>query len=237
MKFFFVLLLLSSGVLADTDPVSHKKGLVLGIGAAGTRYIFPAEFEGREKKDLDDKTTLIGGVLQLGYDHVIFNRLLLGLRTEGLITDSLGMGNKDSNVLTGKMRGASFLLRVGGLIHTQTFDMVGDPAPMTLEIFGEAGVTSAHRNFGKKYFSASGDEYVDNLEEELQGQVLSGGLSLTNLRGAFLELKAMRTSVTHTRQKFTGYKIENGGAAVSNDRTRDDGKNFTTFLMVIGHHF
>ncbi len=236
MKFFFVLFLFSTAALAETDPLSHKKGFVFGMGAAVSTYTFPADYDGLAKKDLDDKTTQYGGTLQLGYDQILFQRLLLGVRTEGFIVDSLGMGNKENNKLIGKTRATNLLLRVGGIIHVRTFDVVGDPAPMTLEIFTEAGTTSGHRSFSKKYFSGT-DQYIDNLEEEFQGQVLSAGLCLTTLRGAYLEVKAQRTSVSHTRQKFTGLKIENGGAAVSTDRITNEEKNFTTFLMVVGHHF
>ncbi len=235
MRFLFLILLFTGPLMAETDSFSHKKGLVFGLGGSVSRYIFPADFEGVDKDKLDDKTTLYGGVLQLGYDVVLFNRILLGLRGEGMTSDTMGAGNENGNVLRGKARATSGLVRAGVLFETKLFDMVGDPANMIFEIFMEGGVTSGHRSFSKQFSTT--DDYVDNLEEEFQGSVLAGGFNLTTRNGAFFELKGMNTTMTHTRQKFTGHKIENGGAEVSTDRVLDEKKSFMTFLIVMGHHF
>lgn len=235
MHLIFILLSLFIPVLAESDPFEHKKGPVLGIGASATRYTFPAEYNGTDKNKLDDKTTLLGGSLQLGYDVVLLKRILLGLRGEGMLLDTLGMGNKSENRLTGKFRATNALLRSGALFDVKTFDLVGDPSHMILEVFLEGGITSGHRSFSKKFVSGS-DEYTDNLEEEFQGQVIAGGLNLTTIRGAFLELKGAFTTLNHTRQDFTGRKIE-AGIPSSLDRSTDDKKGFTTFSVLFGHHY
>lgn len=235
MRFLLLSLLFSTASLAS-DPLDHKKGFVLGAGAVGTRYTFPSDFQGVKKDELDDKTTLLGGGLQLGYDVVFFQRILLGVRGEGTIADSLGMGNKEGNRLTGKMRATSALLRLGGLLPIKGFDMVGDPTPMTLEIFAESGITSGHRSMSKEYAPDSTDLYLDNLEEEFQGNILSGGLNLTTPGGAFLELKASQTSMSNTRQKFSGRAVENG-VGRSLERSLEEKKSFTTFLVLFGHHY
>ncbi len=235
MRFLFLLLLLSAATHAS-DPLDHKKGFVLGAGFAGTRYTFPADFNGAKTEDLDDKATLFGGGLQLGYDVVLFQRLLFGLRGEGMVADSLGMGNKENNRLTGKMRSTSALLRVGGLFHMKAFDMVGDPTPMTIELFAEGGMTSGHRSMSKKFVPDATDTYIDNLEEEYQGNVFSGGINLTTPGGAFLELKAVQTAMNNTRQKFRGRAVE-GGAARDLERTLDEKKSFTIFMVMFGHHY
>jgi len=236
MRFLFLVLLLSTARASAKDPLDHKKGFVLGAGFIGTRYTFPSDFNGVKKEDLDDKATLFGGGLQLGYDVVLFQRLLLGLRGEGMLGDTMGMGNKDNNRLVGKMRATNALLRMGGLFHMKTFDMVGDPTPMTIELFAEAGVSSGHRSISKKYIPETTDIYIDNLEEEYQGNILAGGINLTTPGGAFLELKAAQTTINNTRQKFTGRAVENGMAR-SLERTLDDKKSFTTFLVLFGHHY
>lgn len=224
--------------MAETDPLAHKKGIVFGLGGTVSRYTFPADFDGPDINKLDDKATLYGGALQLGYDVVLFNRLLVGLRGEGMIADTMSAGNKAENILKGKSRATHALLRTGILFDTKFFDMVGDPAPMIFEIFLEGGITSGHRSFSKKFGGGLiTDEYVDNLEEEYQGSVLSFGLNLTNRNGAFFEVKGSHTNMTNTRQKFTGHKIENGGAEVPTDRVSDDKESFTTFLLVMGQHF
>ena len=92
------------------------------------------------------------------------------------------------------------------LFETKFFDMGGDPALMTLEIFLEGGITSGHRSFSKKFIV--NDEYVDNLEEEYQGSILSTGINLTTRRGAFFEIKASQTNMTNTRQKFTRHQMK-----------------------------
>lgn len=238
MRFFFFLLLLSTTLKAETDPFSHKRGIVFGLGGTVSRYTFPAEYEGLEKDKLDNETTLYGGLLQLGYDVVLFNRILLGVRGDGMVSDTMNAGNKGGNILRGKTRATNAVLRTGVLFETKLFDMVGDPAPMIFEVFAEGGITSGHRSFSKRYVTGLiTDEYVDNLEEEFQGSVLSGGLNLTTRTGAFFELKGMHTNMTHTRQKFTGHKVENGGAEVATDRILDEKKSFMTFLMIMGHHF
>ena len=79
MRLFFILITLSTLALAESDPLDHKKGLVVGMGAAGSRYIFPADYEGTDKNKLDDKATLFGGTFQLGYDFILFRNFLLGL--------------------------------------------------------------------------------------------------------------------------------------------------------------
>lgn len=235
MRLFFILIILSTLVQAESDPLDHKKGPVFGLGAAVSRYTFPADFEGTDKNKLDDKATLFGGSFHLGYDIVLFQRLLLGLRGEGMITDTLGMGNKTENSLSGKMRATSALLRAGILFDAKTFDPVGDVSSMTLEVFAEGGITSGHRSFSKKFIAGS-DEYTDNLEEEFQGQIMGGGLNLTTKSGAFLELKGAYTTINHTRQEFTGTKIENG-APSSLNRILDDKKGFSVFSLLFGHHF
>lgn len=227
---------LSTLAFAETDSLDHKKGPVIGLGFTGSRYTFPAEYEGLDKNKLDDKTTLFGGIFQLGYDAVLFRRLLLGLRGEGMIADSLGMGNKTENILKGKVRATSALLRAGILFDAKTFDPVGDVSRMTLEVFAEGGITSGHRSFSKTFLASGGDEYRDNLEEEFQGQVMAGGLNLTTITGAFLEVKGAYTTINHSRQKFTGQKIENG-STTSVNRELDDGKGFSTFSLIFGHHF
>ncbi len=235
MRFLFFILLLSTPLMAETDPFSHKKGIVFGLGGTVSRYTFPADFDGVDSDQLDDKSTLYGGALQLGYDVVLFNRLLLGLRGEGMVSDTMAAGNKSGNVLRGKARATNALLRTGILFDTKLFDMVGDPARMIFEIFVEGGITSGHRSISKQFSTT--DDYVDNLEEEYQGSVLSAGLNLTTRTGAFFELKGMNTNMTNTRQKFTGHKVENGGAEVPTDRILDEKKNFMTFLVIMGHHF
>jgi hypothetical protein len=234
MRLFFLLITLSTLAIAESDPLDHKKGPVYGMGFVGSRYTFPSDYEGSFKKSLDDKATLLGGSFHLGYDIVLFRKLLLGLRGEGMIIDSLGMGNKEEDSLNGKMRATNALVRAGLLFDAKTFDPVGDVSNMTLEVFFEGGISSGHRTFRKK-FNASGDEYDDNLEEEFQGQIIAGGLNLTSRTGAFFELKGAYTSINHTRQKFTGMKTENG-STTSLDRTLDDKKGFTTFSLLFGHH-
>lgn len=238
MRFLFTLLVFSCSVMAQTDPLSHKKGIVFGLGGTISPYTFPADFDGTDKEKLSDKAILYGGVVQLGYDVVLFNRLLFGLRAEGMSADTMDVGNKSENILRGKSRATNALLRSGVLFETKFFDPVGDPARMILEIFVEGGITSGHRSFSKQFGGGLiTDEYVDNLEEEYQGSVLTGGLNLTAKKGAFFELKFTQTNITNTRQQFSGQKIENGGAVIPTDRVLDEKESFTTFLMVMGLHF
>lgn len=236
MRFFLLFLLISITASHASDPLDHKKGFVLGAGFVATRYTFPADFNGVKNEDLDEKATLFGGGLLLGYDVVLFQRILLGIHGEGMVADTMGMGNKEDNRLVGKMRATNALFRLGGLFQMKAFDMVGDPTPMTIEIFAEGGITSGHRSMSKKFVPDSTDTYIDNLEEEYQGNILAGGINLTTPGGAFLELKASQTSMNNTRQKFTGRTVENG-VARSLERTLDDKKSFTTFLVMFGHHY
>lgn len=236
MKWFFVLLFISSLAQAKSDFLAHKNGIVFGLGAAGSRYTFPAEYAGTGKSKLDDKTTLLGGVLQLGYDFTLFDRMLLGLRGEGVITDNFGMGNDDDNTLNGRTRSATALIRAGYLFHGKFWDLVGDPAPLMVEAFAEAGRTSGHRNIVLEFDPQGVDVYNDDLTEEYQGNVISFGVNLMNGKGAFLELKSVHTSITNTRQKFEGTKVE-GGVTSPTDRTLSEEDNFHTWMLVIGQHF
>lgn len=236
MRLLIFFLLISTALSQASDPLDHKKGFVLGAGFNATRYTFPSDFNGVDSKEIDDKATLYGGGLQLGYDVVLFQRLLLGIRGEGMISDTMGMGNEEGNRLVGKMRGANATFRMGGIFGLKVSDMVGDPTPMTIEIFAEGGVTSGHRSMSKEFVPDGTDLYVDNLEEEYQGNVFGGGINLTTQRGAFIELKAVQTSLNNTRQKFTGRTVENG-VPRDLERSLDEKKSFTTFLVMFGHHY
>ena len=237
MKFVFILLFFSSLAQAKSDYLAHKNGFVFGLGAAGSRYTYPADYAGTNAGKIDDKTTLLGGVLQLGYDFTLFDRLLLGLRGEGVITDSFGMGNDDEDVLNGRTRSATALVRAGFLFNGKFWDLVGDPAHMMVEVFVEGGRTSGHRNFVKEFDPQGTDIYNEDLKEEYQGNVIAFGVNLMNGRGGFIEFKSVHTGITHTNQKFEGQKVENGGATTPTNRSLSDEENFHTWMLVFGQHY
>lgn len=117
----------------------------------------------------------------------------------------MGTGNKTSNKLNGRMHSASATGRLGVLFEIKTFDPVGDPAPLVLEIFGEGGITAGERHFSKN-FKAGGDEYVDNLDEQYRGNIFSGGLNLTTNRGSTF-LRYVRTSTLWSEFPGRGKRI------------------------------
>ncbi|MFL5785361.1 MAG: hypothetical protein ACJ76H_12160 [Bacteriovoracaceae bacterium] len=234
MWFLFLLPLLA---FAHDNALEHKKGFVIGVGGAYSKYDFPSDFNGSLKNKIDNTAGQYGGVLQFGYDVVIKDRLLLGLRGEGLTLDTLGTGNKEGNSLKGRTRSATGLIRAGILFQAKFWDLVGDPAPLMVEPFVEAGISSGHRSFVKQYDPSGSDIYVDNLEEEFQGRNFNFGLNFMNGRGGFFEVKGMYTNITNTHQKFTGHKSENGGGSIPTDRNDDKNEGFFTWAIVFGQHF
>jgi hypothetical protein len=244
MKFICFILFLISFAQANTS-LDHKKGGVIGIGASMSQYTFPVQFEGTTKKKIDDSSTLFGPALGIGYDVVMFDHILLGLRGEGFIGDTLSAGNKEKSQVTdkttGKLRAASMALRGGFIFIFNPLNPVGQSTPMIGEIFFETGITSGHKSFSKNYSTTATvtENYHDNLEEEFQGQTMALGFNLTGQGGAFLELKGMQSSITHNKQVFRGTQLVDGGSTTPTDQniTNDNKKSFTTFLLIVGHHY
>lgn len=223
--------------LAETDVLDAKNGFVMGLGVGGTRFTFPDTYSGAKKKDFDDSASLFGAMGQVGYDTLLFRRLLIGLRAEGFTLDSFKTGNTDTNQLTGKASAFHALLRLGIVFSVRSHDPVGDISNLTMEIFVEGGPTKGKRTFDKKFDpKGSGDGYDGSLTEDYKGTALAAGINLTSKKGAFFETKALYTSVSDTDQIYKGSKTE-GGVATDLANTGANKKNFTSIFIVFGHHF
>ena len=228
--------MLTSHAIAESDVLDAKNGFLFGIGGGGSRFTYPDTYSGTKMNAFDDKATLFGGMAQLGYDTLLFRRIVLGLRAEGFIMDTLSTGNTDTNRLNGKASATHALVRLGIVFRVNTFDPVGDPSKMSLEVFAEAGPTKGQRKFSKRYIPGGGDQYNGDVEEDYKGQAIAGGLNLTNNNGAFFEIKALHTTISDSDMTFEGTKTENG-STTNLAQTEGNKKNFTSFFFILGHHF
>lgn len=218
---------------------------MIGLGANISKYTFPVQFNGESKSKIDDSSTLFGPSLNIGYDVVLFNRLLLGLRAEGFLGDTLGTGAKDTSKVTdkttGKVTAGILALRTGWIFDFNSVNLVGDQEILTGEFFLEGGISSGHKSFGVDYTTTDGvtEEYHENLEEEFQGRILSAGLNITTPRGAFFEIKVTQNTPMKNKQTFTGTELVNGGATVSTNQKLEDEnlKSLTSLLLIVGHHY
>ncbi len=226
--------------------MDRKKGFALGTGMNLGLYSFPVQFEGQTKNKIDDKTTIIGPSLQLGYDVVIWNRLLLGLLVEGMLADTAGMNNVKNKKITSQTKGQSRslngALRLGYVRDFFANNPVGETYPMIFELFAEAGNGSGRNDFILDYtYSASGvsEAYKEEIQETFQSRVLSAGISLTSTGGSFFELKIMQTSFERNRKERKGSYTLNAGSSVpiAAKEVNTDPDAMTTIFMTIGHHY
>lgn len=244
MNILVAIILICSSSLAS-ETFGNKRGFVLGIGGNISSYTYPVQFSGVSKNKVDDSSTLFGPSLNIGYDFVISNRLLLGLRTEGFIVDTLGTGATENAKVTdktnGKIRAGSVALRGGVVFDFHTLDMVGQDSHLVGEFFVEGGISSGHKSFSKEYSTTDGvtENYNENLEEEFQGRILAAGFNVTTGGGAFFELKFMQTSIEKNKQIFRGTELVNGGGTTSTNQKLENEnlKSFSSILMTVGHHY
>ena len=244
MPAILLLLILSLKTFAN-DPLDHKKGFMFGLGGNIAQSTFPVQFQGVTKNKIDDSSTLYGPVFNLGYDVVLFSHILLGLRGEAFVADSLNSGNKENSTsydkTAGKIRAGSASVRLGFVFNFKSLSPIGTPTQALGEFFAEGGITSGHKSFSKNYSitGAVTESYHENLEEEYQGRVLAGGFNYSSLRGPFFELKVSQTSVLSNKQTFTGRALVNGGAVGPTDQKLvDENKSgFTTLMMTFGYHY
>jgi hypothetical protein len=241
-----LLTLLSFFALAEDNLMDRKKGFVIGTGLNLAVYSFPVEFEGQTKNQIDDKATIIGPHLQLGYDVVLWSRILLGVRAEGLLADTAGMGSKKNSKISLQTKGQSQALntniRLGFVRDFQASSPVGDSFPMIFEIFAETGVGSGRNNFIMDYtYSASGvnEAYKEKIRETFRSRILSAGFNLTSKGGSFFELKVMKISLLNNTKEYSrNYTVNGGGPVVISDKVKNtDPEGFTTFLLTVGHHY
>jgi hypothetical protein len=244
MNILVAIILFCSGAFAN-EVFGHKRGFVLGIGGNISTYTYPVQFSGVSKNKVDDSSTLFGPSLNIGYDFVLGNRFLLGLRTDGFIVDTLGTGATETSKVTdktkGKIRAGSLALRLGTVFDFHTVDMVGQNTHLIGEFFFEGGVSSGHKSFSKEYSTTDGvtESYNENLEEEFQGRILAAGFNVTTGGGTFFEIKFMQTSIEKNKQTFVGTEIVNGGASspTSKKLENENLKSLSSILMTVGHHY
>lgn len=245
MKFILIFILLTKAVFAH-EFIEHKKGLALGVGASFSQYDFPNQFLGETVNQIDDKATIIGPSLNVGYDVVMFNRLLLGLRGEGIFMDTLGMGAKDNSKISdqtiGKIRAFNLSLRGGLLFDFKSINPLAEKHTLIGEIFLEGGIGSGHKSFSKKYSYNDGtinEFYRENLEEDFISRVFALGINLTTQSGAFFEIKSISTAIFSNTIEFSGTELVNGGSATSRtiEKKDFDMKPVTSFLITVGHHY
>lgn len=246
MRFLIVFIIFCSHLLAATpDPWEKKKGFVLGVGGNISAYKFPVQFEGQTKNSIDETQTLYGPAFSLGYDFVFANHLLLGLRADGLIADTYKSGGHESDSetdkTTGKLYQGALSLRVGYVFQYDSLNLVADTERLTGEFFIEAGLSSGHKSFRKKYTNTSpvNETYDENLEEEYQGRILAAGINIASRSGTFFEFKVQQSSILKNKQTFSGTQVVNGGAPTPTDKKLEDEnrKSFPSILITVGHHY
>lgn len=244
MNILVAIILLCSTAFAN-EAFSHKRGFVLGLGGNLSSYKYPVQFSGVSKNKIDDSSSLFGPSLNIGYDIVLGNRFLLGLRTEGFIVDTLGTGSTETSKVTdktkGKIRAGSLALRLGTVFDIHTTDMVGQDSHLVGEFFLEGGISTGHKSFSKEYSTTDGvtESYNESLEEEFQGKVFAAGFNVTTGGGAFFEIKLMQTSIDKNKQIFRGTELVNGGSTTSTNQKLENEnlKSISSIVLTVGHHY
>lgn len=240
-----VLTLFLAGKVQALDA-SKKKGVALGLGVTLSQLKFPVQFTGSSKNKIDDTATLLGPSLQLGFDQIIFERLLIGLRLEGYVVDTLGMGRKEnqkrSDQTIGKTRAYTTSLRTGWLFDFKPFNPVGVPQQMVGEFFFEGGISRGRKTFGKKFNYNDGvinEFYHENVSEDFTAHTLSFGANITTDLGAFAELKLLQTSIISNQGTFSGTSRSNGGVILPTNQTLKDYNKLptTSVFLTVGHHY
>lgn len=245
MKVFLLFLWLPLFAFAD-GPMDRKKGFTIGTGLNTSVYSFPLTFEGETKKKISETALAVGPNLQLGYDIVMWNTLLLGLRAEGMLADTSGM-NKDKSRKTydhtkGKTRGAFGGVRLGYVFTFKGVNPVDDRFDMIGELFVEGGTGIGKNNFRKNYsYDDAGvsEDYDETIEETFNSQVISIGFNVTSKAGAFFEIKGMQTTLVSNEVARSGAFLVNGGSVQRFEEKLKDTKPdpIRSIVLLIGHHY
>lgn len=216
----------------------------MGLGLNASIYRFPLQFEGETQGQIDDSATTVGPNLSIGYDVLFWNHVLIGIRAEGMLSDTSGMNKDKSSKLydhtKGKNRTLMGLLRLGYISDFVGTNLVDEKYNMTAEFFLEGGFGNGRNDFTINYeYDHNGitEAYEESIKQTFNSQIIGAGFNVTGGEGAFFEMKVLYQTFTTYNTDTRGTFQENGGTLQHITDNDQDPDPFTSLIVTIGHHY
>jgi hypothetical protein len=230
-KLFFLALLISSGLYAQTEnPITtttvdedkgrfnpRKNHWLVTFGFEGMKYETPFDFEGVEKTFKPSTEEFWGGRLGFGGELYLGAGFMTATKVEGYYVGTLfarrlnaGPDDEDEEVSyskqTGQIFGVDVVQSLSYLIDFKTKNpFMEEWAYLTLEPFIEAGIGRAYARNRVDYNYETGptvDEgYKMKVQDDIVNARIGGGVNLTANTGFFLYARAHINTFDVTQRK------------------------------------
>lgn len=256
---FFILALISGAHASDKETRMSeawesgetrkdvKHGFVMGIGASKVVYGLYQDFEGTTEQFKEEKIDLYGPTLTIGYDWMVAQRLLVGLRAEPYMLSTFKRNDSktlnSSTTVDGQVYGMNAIGRLGLLFDFKTKNLFLDEWGSFIgELFVEAGMGRGNSTLGKDYRFSDGvtEELYDiRVNEDFMTRIWAVGFSATTINGAYIELKFAQMSTFNNDVRIQGKGQVNSGTIDDfNIPLKNVSSTPTTFVgLNVGHHW
>lgn len=230
---------------AAPDYKDLKKGFNFGLGLNVSVFQFPTQFTGVSKSKIDESATTVGPSFNIGYDTLLSDHFLLGLRVEGMIADTAGMNEHKSKKIVEKISGKTSQIvssiRAGYVHEYSITTLTMDSYRMIGEYFIEGGIGTGKNHYIKEYSfnDVITESYHDDVKETFSSNVIAVGVNISSASGAFCELKLMQTSFMSNKARFKGEESVNSGTLQPINKTLNDSKPdpVRSVILLIGKHY
>ena len=223
-----------------------KSGPLLALGLNQTSYTLYQDFKGTSKTLKDEGLTLNGPTGILGYDWNPTSWFVLGLRGEGnyskLISRKTFSDSETKSTIAGQLQSFALAVRAGICFELSTKDVkAGVNISSLIEVFMELGRGIVDANFDSEYRYVSGadnDLYSVKVKEQIQSNVLSGGINFSSREGGFLEIKFSQMSIATDKVKISGNSLT-GGQANNVNLSLNNANSSPIYVgsLLLGYHW